>query len=103
MRLNRIGQTEQEITMSGKKTLIALSAAIALGTLCAASVAQASDDKNKWYPQDDDPGPPVPGIHTLPSSHAFGGNAYGFVPSKKLTRHAPRSLSREENYGPKDR
>jgi hypothetical protein len=96
--------------MSGKKTLIALWAAVALGTLCAASVARASDDSNKWYPQDDDPGPPVPGIHTLPSSHGLrgnpygsGGNAYGFVPSKKLPHRAPRAPSREQNYGPGDK
>ena len=73
--------------MSGKKTLIALWAAVALGTLCAASVARASDDSNKWYPQDDDPGPPVPGIHTMPSWHSFGGDAYGFVPPANHVHH----------------
>jgi hypothetical protein len=85
--------------MSGKKTLIALSAALALGTLCAASVAQASDDKNKWYPQDDDPGPPVPGIHTLPSSHGaprsyLGGNAYGFVAPANHVHHKSKERIR---------
>jgi hypothetical protein len=79
-----------EIPMTGKKTLIA--AAIALCTLGAASAAQAHDD-GKWYPQDDDPGPPVPGIHTMPSSHGApywhtsGANAYGFVPPANHAHH----------------
>ena len=92
------------------KTKMALAATLILGTLGAASVAQAHGDKAKWYPQDDDPGPPVPGIHTLPSSHGLrgnpygsGGNAYGFVPSKKLPHRAPRAPSREQNYGPGDK
>jgi len=72
----RLTLAQQEITMSGKKTLIALSVAIALGTFGAASVAQACDhaDNAKWYPQDNNPGPPISTIRT------FGGNAYGFVP-----------------------
>jgi hypothetical protein len=88
-------QTEQEITMSRKKTVIALSAALALGILGSASTAQASDHENaKWYPQDDIPGPPI---------HAFSANAYGFVPSKKLTHRVPRSPSREQTYSPRDK
>jgi hypothetical protein len=69
------------------KTKMALAATLILGTLGAASVAQAHGDKAKWYPQDDDPGPPVPGIHTMPSWHSFGGDAYGFVPSANHVHH----------------
>ena len=80
--------------MSGNKTLIALSIVIAFGTLGAASVAQASEDKYHWSPQDDDPGVPVPGIHTMPSSHGapywhtFDGKAaYDFVPPANHAHH----------------
>ena len=71
---------------SGRKTLIALSAAIAL-SLGAASVAQAHGGEGKWYPQDDDPGPPIATIHTMPSWHSSGGNAYDFVPPANHVHH----------------
>jgi hypothetical protein len=73
---------------SGRKTLIALSAAIALCTLGAAA-AQAHGGKAKWYPGDDDPGPPIPTIHygTSWGNPTFGGNAYGFVPPANHAHH----------------
>jgi hypothetical protein len=70
---------------SGRKTLIALSAAIALCTLGAASVAQAHGGKSKWYPGDNDPGPPIPTIHY--GNYTYGGNAYGFVPPANHAHH----------------
>ena len=81
------------------KTKMALAATLILGTLGAASVAQAHGDKAKWYPQDDDPGPPVPGIHTLPSSHGaprsyLGGNAYGFVAPANHVHHKSKERIR---------
>jgi hypothetical protein len=69
------------------KTKMALAATLILGTLGAASVAQAHGDGAKWYPQDDDPGPPIATIHTMPSWHSSGGNAYDFVPSANHVHH----------------
>jgi ABC-type sugar transport system substrate-binding protein len=89
--------TEQEITMSGKRTLIALSAAIALGVLGAASAAQAGNQG------EDTGGFVMPGsmVGVNPVYHPgwFGrhpeaaadraGNAYGYAP---LPIHRDRPL-----------
>jgi hypothetical protein len=71
--------------MSGKNTLIALSAALALGVLGAASAAQAKDDNADWGgfrigPLGQQMGTPSQGI-------GRGAKAYGFVvPTSKHER-----------------
>ncbi|HEY6254812.1 MAG TPA: hypothetical protein VIY51_03375 [Xanthobacteraceae bacterium] len=84
--------------MSGKKTLIALSAALALGALGAASTAQASDNSGEYTG-----GFVVPGSSAVnpvyhPGWFAKGSKAYASVPSAKLT---PRAAHHDDdNYGP---
>ena len=88
--------------MSGKKTLIALSAALALGAL-GASAALAGNDNSGEYKG----GFVVPGSTAVnpvdhPGWFANGSKAYGFVQSTKGTHIASQPLAHhdEDNYGP---
>jgi hypothetical protein len=89
---------EEEISMSGKKTLIALSAALVLGALGAA--AQAGDNSGDYKG-----GFVAPGSSAVnPAYHARwfgkGGKAYAFVPSTKQMHRAPQAAHQKDNYGP---
>jgi hypothetical protein len=86
--------------MSGKKILIALSAALALGTLGAASSVQANDNSGDYHG-----GSVVSGSSAVnPAYHPRwfanrGGKAYAFVaPSGRAATQPARH--HEDNYGP---
>jgi hypothetical protein len=80
----------QEIAMSGKKTLIALSAALALGVLGAASAAQASDRESTVGGFRIGPLGQVMGARSL----STGANAYGFV--SPTTKHERTRYQRHD-------
>jgi hypothetical protein len=85
--------------MSGKKTLIALSAALALGTLGAASSVQASDNSGDYRG-----GSVVSGSSAVnPAYHPRwfanrGGKAYAFVTPSGRSATQP-NRHHEDNYG----
>jgi hypothetical protein len=97
-----VSAKEQEISMTGKKTLIALYAAVALGIIGAASVAQANE------PRDEYGGSVMPGsmVGVNPVYHPgwFGkgaaantaGNAYGYAPVT-IHKHRPVHQKTESN------
>jgi hypothetical protein len=101
VRKDRAGK-QQEISMISKKSLTALSAAVALGIL-GASVASASEDDRdggvsasqslrdtqEW---ERSLGHTVPGTGYVPG-HGYvdnGGSAYGYVPPHQTHKHIKR-------------
>jgi hypothetical protein len=84
-----------------KRTLIALSAALVLGALGAASTAQASDNSGEYSGGSVVPGSTAVNPVYHPRWFANGSKAYGFVPSTKRPQTAPQPLShQDDNYGP---
>jgi hypothetical protein len=80
----RAKQQNWRLTMSGNKSLIALSAAIALGAMGAASAAWATAGENA------EGGAPVQQVVEHHSTTHNAGNSYGYVAPQKSESDAYR-------------
>jgi hypothetical protein len=102
MRQNRIGnRSEQEMTMSGRTTSMAISAAIALGIVGAATAALANDSGENNMGGYVVPGSMV-GVNPVDHPRWFGsassvgpaGNAYGYAVVPIQTHRPVRARDR---------
>ena len=103
MRQNRVGnKSEQEITMSGRTTSMAISAAIVLGIVGAATAALANDSGENNMGGYVVPGSMV-GVNPVYHPRWFGsaksvgpaGNAYGYAMAPIQTHRLVRARDRE--------